>query len=58
MSGRFDELRSEKRTLQDRVGGECTDCYTWQQRGEEEEIARADDGHIIIGRIKFLEERS
>lgn len=58
MSGKFDELRSENPTLQDRVGSECTDCDTWQQRGEEEEIARADDSHIVFGRIKFLEKRS
>lgn len=58
MSGKLDELRRETPTLQDRVGSECTDCNTWQQRGEEEEIARADDGHIVFGRIKLLEKRS
>jgi hypothetical protein len=58
VSGKFDESRRKNPTLQDRVGGECTDCDTWQQRGEEEEIPRADDSHIIIGRIKFLEKRS
>lgn len=58
MSGKFDESRSENPTLQDRVGSECTDCDTWQQRGEEEEIARADDSDIIVGRVKFLEKGS
>ena len=45
-------------TLQDRVAGECTDRDTWQERGEEEEIAGADDGHIVFGRIKVFEKRS
>jgi hypothetical protein len=58
VSGKFDESRSENPTLQDRVGSKCTDCDTWQQRGEEEEIARADDSDIIVGRVKFLEKGS
>jgi len=35
---KFDKLRSKNPTLQDRVGSECSDD-TWQQQGEEEEIA-------------------
>jgi hypothetical protein len=57
VNGKFDELRSKNPTLQDRVG-ECSDCNTWQQQGEEEEIARADDSHITFRRIKFLEKCS
>jgi hypothetical protein len=51
-------MKKRKPTLQDGVGGDCTDCDTWQQRGEEEEIARTDDSHIIFGRIKILEKCS
>ncbi len=58
MSRKFVELRSKNPTLQDRIGSDCTDCDTWQQRGEEEEIARADHCDIIIGGIKFLEKCS
>lgn len=58
MSRKFDKSRGENPTLQDRVGSECTDCDTWQQRGEEEEIARADDSHVVVGRVKFLEKSS
>jgi len=58
VNGKFDELRSKNPTLQDRVGSECSDCDTWQQQGEEEEIARVDDSHIIFRRIKFLEKCS
>ena len=44
--------------MQDRVAGKCTDRDTWQERGEEEEIARADDGHIVFERIEVFEKRS
>lgn len=54
------EVQRTKRrghTLQDRVAGECTDRNTWQERGKEEEIARADDGHVVFGCIKAFEKR-
>jgi len=58
VSRKFDELRRENPTLQDRVRSKCTDCDTWQQWGKEEEIARANNSHIVIGRVKLLEKRS
>ena len=60
LDDKLDIRRAKRRepTLQDRVAGECTNRDTWQERGEEEEIARTDDGHIVFGGIKLLEKGS